>query len=103
MPKYSFVFVIVCYLNNLGIICKLGKLHINAGSRHLYDTNSKDADIVRAGIQNYECDFSFNDLIEKYKLNPIRIVETLYQAADIKIGKEDGLTLSDKLQIIKNG
>jgi len=33
----------------------------------------------------------------------MRIVETLYQAADIKIGKEDGLTLSDKLQIIKNG
>ncbi len=61
------------------------------------------ANIVRAGIQNYECDFSFNDLIEKYKLNPMRIVETLYQAADIKIGKEDGLTLSDKLQIIKNG
>ena len=41
--------------------------------------------------------------LEKYKLNPMRIVETLYQAADIKIGKEDGLTLSDKLQIIKNG
>ena len=33
----------------------------------------------------------------------MRIVETLYQAAYIKIGKEDGLTLSDKLQIIKNG
>ena len=96
-------FVIACYLNNLGIQCKLGKLYINAGSRHLYDTNLKDANIVRAGIQNYECDFSFNDLLEKYKLNPMRIVETLYQAADIKIGKEDGLTLSDKLQIIKNG
>jgi thymidylate synthase len=96
-------FVIACHLNNLGIQCKLGKLYINAGSRHLYDTNLKDANIVRAGIQNYECDFSFNDLLEKYKLNPMRIVETLYQAADIKIGKEDGLTLSDKLQIIKNG
>ena len=54
-------------------------------------------------MKNYECEFSFNELIEKYKLNPMRIVETLYQAADITIGKEDGLTLPDKLQIIKNG
>jgi hypothetical protein len=60
------------------------------------------SDCIKPG--QYELDKqAFNDLLEKYKLNPMRIVETLYQAADIKIGKEDGLTLSDKLQIIKNG
>jgi thymidylate synthase len=78
-------FYIICWLNFHGLKCKLGKLNIQAGSRHLYKN-----------------DFSKLDNI--FKSNPKKFIDILWEMADVT-GNElrpNGL-LSERLDYLKYG
>ena len=76
-------FYLACLLNNKNINCKLGRLNIQAGSRHLYETDFKKIDAVIKGEELIDFPkFSFNDLIPLYKKRPDKIIPNLERAAD---------------------
>jgi thymidylate synthase len=77
-------FYIALFLNKEGIKCKLGKLTINAGSRHLYEVNLIKAQEVIACQDTFPLNFSFNNLIDKYKHRPEEFIRNLYQGAEEK-------------------
>lgn len=91
-------FYIALFLNKAEIKCKLGKLIINAGSRHLYEENLVKAKEVVACKDTFPLDFSFNDLIEKYQERPHEFIRNLYQGAE-----ENKNIPQVKLNYIKNG
>mgnify|MGYP003118245658 FL=1 len=91
-------FYIALFLNKAGIKCKLGKLTINAGSRHLYEENLVKAKEVVACKDTFPLDFSFNNLIEKYQERPHEFIRNLYQGAE-----EHKNIPQVKLNYIKNG
>ena len=78
-------FYIACRLREKNVKCKLGRLAINAGSRHLYKSNYEAAYKLTEHEMTYaNVKFSFNDLIEKYKDDPSRFINNLYAAADLE-------------------
>ena len=78
-------FYLALLLNERGIECKLGKLNIQAGSRHLYETDFKKVDDILTSddIDDFP-DFSFNDLIlfDIYKSKVDKFIPTLERAAN---------------------
>ena len=81
----AIAFYIACRLREKNIKCKLGRLSINAGSRHLYKSNYEAAYKLTEHENTYaNVRFSFNDLIEKYSKEPSRFINNLYAAADLE-------------------
>jgi len=76
-------FYLVLLLNSRGIKCKLGKLNIQAGSRHLYESDFKKVDrvLLSKEIEDFP-KFSFNNLIDIYKDQPEQFIPTLERAAN---------------------
>ena len=95
-------FYIVCHLNKLGIKCKLGSLNIQAGSRHIYETDFKKLETVLESTYHDKSELSFNSLIDKYKNNPKKFISNLREAADYTpVSKENGRL--QKLDFITHG
>ena len=76
-------FYLALLLNERGINCKLGKLNIQAGSRHLYESDFKKVDkiLLSDDIPDFPY-FSFNDLIPLYKGISDRFIPNLERAAN---------------------
>jgi thymidylate synthase len=84
-------FYIACHLNSYGIKCKLGSLNIQAGSRHIYETDFKKLDSIFTSHYHDESELSFNSLIDKYKNSPKKFISNLKEAADYTpVSKENG-------------
>jgi thymidylate synthase len=84
-------FYMVCWLNHFGLKCKVGSLNIQAGSRHIYETDFKKLDSLFTSHHDDKPEISFNKLIDKYKNNPKKFVENLREAADyIPVSKDKG-------------
>jgi len=84
-------FYIACHLNRVGIKCKLGSLNIQAGSRHIYETDFKKLDSIFTSHYHDESELSFNNLIDKYKDSPKKFISNLKEAADyIPVSKDNG-------------
>ena len=84
-------FYIACHLNRVGIKCKLGSLNIQAGSRHIYETDFKKLETVLESTYHDKSELSFNSLIDKYKNNPKKFISNLREAADYTpVSKENG-------------
>jgi len=77
-------FYIACHLNRVGIKCKLGSLNIQAGSRHIYETDFKKLDSIFTSHYHDESELSFNSLIDKYKNSPKKFIKILKEMADLK-------------------
>jgi thymidylate synthase len=93
----AITFYVACRLYALGIKVKLGGLKINAGSRHLYESNWDAAEICRGDFREEECWFSFNDLIERYAGKEDLFIANLYKAGDAK-----KMTLENRLLELKD-
>lgn len=93
----SIAFYIACRLKQLEVDVLLGRLYINAGSRHLYESDLKKAQMVRADVRTYDCWFSYNDLIDRYKSRPETLIENLYKA-----GQPEKMTLENRLLELKD-
>jgi len=76
-------FYIVCCLNFRGLKCKLGSLNIQAGSRHIYETDFDKLDSIFQSTYHDESRISFNKLINKYKVNPKKFISILREMADV--------------------
>ena len=84
-------FYIACHLNKVGVKCKLGSLNIQAGSRHIYETDFKKLEKVLESTYHDKSELSFNSLIDKYKDNPKKFISNLKEAADyVPVSKEQG-------------
>ena len=77
-------FFIVCWLNHYNLKCKLGSLSIQAGSRHIYETDFKKLDNIFTSDFDDKPEISFNKLIDKYKDRPSKFIEILEEMADLK-------------------
>ena len=77
-------FFIACHLNKLGIKCKLGELIIQAGSRHIYESDFNKLDNIFASNFDDKPEISFNKLIDKYKDEPLKFVKILEEMADLE-------------------
>jgi len=77
-------FYIVCCLNFRGLKCKLGSLNIQAGSRHIYETDFDKLDSIFQSTYYDESRVSFNKLIDKYKVRPNYFISILREMADVK-------------------
>ena len=67
--------------------CKLGTLNIQAGSRHIYETDFKKLERVFESTFHDEPEVSLNKLITKYKNDPFYFISILEEMADLN-GKE---------------
>tara|TARA_A100001011_G_scaffold396862_1_gene496131 strand:- start:423 stop:1259 length:837 start_codon:yes stop_codon:yes gene_type:complete len=76
-------FYIVCRLNYIGLKCKLGTLNIQAGSRHIYETDFNKLDSIFQSTYHDESRVSFNKLIDKYKVRPNYFISILREMADV--------------------
>jgi len=97
-------FFIACHLNKLGVECKLGSLNIQAGSRHIYETDFKKLERVFESTYHDKSEVSFNKLIKKYKDDPFYFISILEEMADLN-GKElrqNGM-LSERLNYLLYG
>ena len=71
-------------INKLGIKCKLGELIIQAGSRHIYESDFNKLDNIFASNFDDKPEISFNKLIDKYKDEPLKFVKILEEMADLE-------------------
>ena len=97
-------FFIICHLNKVGIKCKLGELNIQAGSRHIYEYDFGNLNNIFTSLYKDEPIINLNNLIEKYKKNPSKFIDILWEMADVT-GNElrpNGL-LSERLDFLKYG
>ena len=84
-------FFIACHLNKLGLKCKVGSLNIQAGSRHIYETDFKKLDNIFTSNYDDKPEISFNKLIDKYKDSPKKFISNLREAVDyIPVSKDQG-------------
>jgi len=84
-------FWIALHLNRNGIKCKVGSLNIQAGSRHIYETDFKKLDSLFTSNYDDKPEISFNKLINKYENNPKKFIENLREAADyVPVSKDKG-------------
>ena len=95
-------FYIACHLNKLGINCKLGSLNIQAGSRHIYETDFKKLEIVLESTYHDKSELSFNSLINKYKDNPKKFIYNLKEAANYTPVSKDNSRIQ-KLDYLTHG
>jgi len=95
-------FYITCWLNNMGLKCKVGSLNIQAGSRHIYETDFKKLEKVLESTYHDKSELSFNSLIDKYKNDPTKFISNLKEAADyIPVSKDQGRL--QKIDFLKHG
>tara|TARA_Y100001972_G_C7616941_1_gene309387 strand:+ start:204 stop:1040 length:837 start_codon:yes stop_codon:yes gene_type:complete len=97
-------FFIVCHLNKLGIKCKLGELIIQAGSRHIYESDFKKLDNIFTSNFEDKPEISLNNLIDKYSNDPKKFIDILQEMADLE-GTElrpNGM-LSERLNYLLHG
>ena len=95
-------FWIALHLNRNGIKCKVGSLNIQAGSRHIYETDFKKLDSLFTSYYDDKPEISFNKLIDKYKDNPLKFISNLREAADyIPVSKDQGRL--QKIDFLKHG
>ena len=95
-------FWIALHLNRNGIKCKVGSLNIQAGSRHIYETDFKKLDNIFISNYDDKPEISFNKLIDKYKDNPLKFIKNLREAADyIPVSKDQGRL--QKIDFLKHG
>lgn len=95
-------FWITLHLNRNGIKCKVGSLNIQAGSRHIYETDFKKLDSLFTSNYDDKPEISFNKLINKYENNPKKFIENLREAADyIPVSKDQGRL--QKIDFLKHG
>jgi len=95
-------FWIALHLNRNGIKCKVGSLNIQAGSRHIYETDFKKLDSLFTSNYDDKPEISFNKLINKYENNPKKFIENLREAADYIPGSKDQGRLQ-KIDFLKHG
>ena len=97
-------FFIVCHLNKLGIKCKLGELIIQAGSRHIYESDFKKLDNIFTSNFEDKPEISLNNLIDKYSNDPKKFIDILQEMADLE-GTELRLNgmLSERLNYLLHG
>ena len=77
-------FFIALHLNKLGLKCKLGELTIQAGSRHIYESDFKKLDNIFTSNYDDKPEISLNKLIDKYKDRPLKFIEILEEMADLE-------------------
>jgi len=77
-------FFIALHLNKLGVNCKLGELTIQAGSRHIYESDYKKLDKIFSSDFHDESEISLNNLIDKYKDRPLKFIKILEEMADLE-------------------
>jgi len=77
-------FYLACLLRSNGVSCNLGKLTINAGSRHVYESDFEKVEKALVTEDSFPLDFSFNNLINQYYERPDQFTEGLYEAAGSK-------------------
>jgi thymidylate synthase len=95
-------FYIICCLNFRGLKCKVGSLNIQAGSRHIYETDFKKLDNIFISNYDDKPEISFNKLIDKYKDSPKKFISNLKEAADyVPVSKEQGRL--QKIDFLKHG
>lgn len=95
-------FYIACCLNFRELKCKVGSLNIQAGSRHIYETDFKKLDNLFTSHYDDKPEISFNKLIDKYKNSPKKFIENLREAADYTpISKDQGRL--QKIDFLKHG
>ena len=91
-------FYLCLLLNQRETKCKLGKLTIQAGSRHLYDTDAHKLDKVLISTHNENRIFSMNDLIHRYKNRPNSFIKALKRASNFSFKKAEY-----KMRILHSG
>jgi thymidylate synthase len=91
-------FYLCLLLNQRGLKCKLGKLTIQAGSRHLYETDAHKLDNVLISTHNENRIFSMNDLIHRYKNRPNSFIKALKRASNFSFKKAEY-----KMRILHSG
>ena len=91
-------FYLCLLLNQRETKCKLGKLTIQAGSRHLYETDAHKLDDVLISTHNENRIFSMNDLIHRYKNRPNSFIKSLKRAANFSFKKAEY-----KMRILHSG
>ena len=97
-------FFIILHLNKLGVKCKLGELTIQAGSRHIYESDFNKLDKIFASDFHDESEISLNKLIDKYTKSPKKFIDILQEMADLE-GKElrpNGM-LTERLNYLLHG
>jgi len=72
-------FFIALHLNKLGVKCKLGELTIQAGSRHIYESDYRKLDKIFASDFHDDSEISLNKLINKYSKNRKKIIDILQE------------------------
>ena len=77
-------FYIACCLGFRGLKCKLGELTIQAGSRHIYETDYKKLDDIFTSHFHDDSEISLNKLIDKYSKSPKKFIEILEEMADLE-------------------
>ena len=77
-------FYIACCLGFRGLKCKLGELTIQAGSRHIYETDYKKLDNIFTSNFDDKPEISLNKLIDKYSKSPKKFIEILEEMADLE-------------------
>jgi len=77
-------FYIACCLNFRGLKCKLGELSIQAGSRHIYESDFKKLDNIFTSHYDDKPEISLNNLIDKYSKSPKKFIDILQEMADLE-------------------
>jgi len=77
-------FYIACCLGFRGLKCKLGELTIQAGSRHIYETDYKKLDDIFTSHFHDDSEISLNKLIDKYSKSPKKFIDILQEMADLE-------------------
>ena len=77
-------FYIACCLGFRGLKCKLGELTIQAGSRHIYETDYQKLDDIFTSNFHDDSEISLNKLIDKYSKNPKKFIDILQEMADLE-------------------
>ena len=77
-------FYIACCLNLRGLKCKLGELTIQAGSRHIYETDYEKLDNIFTSNFDDKPEISLNKLIDKYSKSPKKFIDILQEMADLE-------------------
>jgi len=77
-------FFIALHLNKLGLKCKLGELTIQAGSRHIYESDFKKLDNIFTSNYDDKPEISLNKLIDKYAVRPLKFIEILEEMANLE-------------------
>ena len=99
--NFSAISFFVCLsLRNIFPTIKLGELYINAASRHLYETNDKEAKKASEAFTPDHLGFSFNRALDNYQ-NPYHFITALKLSSD-HFPTVEILTVKDKFKRLES-